>query len=123
MFLALCNCGRLFGNLHPYSQKFTSDFWLNLNFQLEKQKKKHLSLLPSTVETFVSQPPCFAFFSMHCGKRSCTFTAKQLFEFWLSTGVILYLKLILLEIKRSITNRKSQIFNKTADQKCKNHKS
>ena len=53
----------------------------------------------------------------------CTFTAKQLFEIWLSTGDILSLKLILLDIKSSITNGKSQIFNKTADQKCRNYKS
>ena len=51
------------------------------------------------------------------------FTAKQLYEFWLSTGDILSLKLMLLDIKSSITNRKSQIFNKTADLKCGNHKS
>ena len=51
----------------------------------------------------------------------CTLTAKQLSQFWFSIRDYLSLKngsLILLDIKSSITNSRSQIFSKYADQKC-----
>ena len=53
--------------------------------------------------------------------HQCTLTAKQLFEFWFSIRDYLSLKngsLILLDTKSSITNSRSQIFSKYADQKC-----